>query len=48
MVPRLELSIVVWPRHIPLKVLCKMWESDVKKGLRFTPSSYYFTKILKF
>ena len=43
-----ELSIVAWSQHIALKLLWRIWESDVKEDPCFAPSSKYFTKHLKF
>ena len=35
MVPSSELSIVVWSRYVALKLLWRIWESDVKQGYPF-------------
>ena len=41
MVPSLELFVVVWLRYSALKLLQRIWESDVKEG----PPFHTFLKI---
>ena len=47
MVPSLELFIVVWFQHIALKLLWRIWESDVKEGLLLHTFLQIFFKNIK-
>ena len=43
----LELSITVWSQYIALKLLWRIWESDVKEGPPFYAFLQIFYKIVK-
>ena len=47
MIPSLELSVVVWSRYIVLKLLWRMWESDVKEGHPFHTFLHIFYENFK-
>ena len=46
-VPNLGLFIVVWSRYVALKLLWRIWESDVKKGPSFHTFRQIFYKRFK-
>ena len=47
MVPSLELSIVVWLRYVALKLLWRIWESDIKEAPPFHTFLHIFYKTFK-